>query len=185
MAGAEVKAFVDIGSGLGIQNLQAGWSLGIPSRGVEIMKPRHYVAQALREGVLESLRRDPPDDTLVDLYLGDFSCALTKDEHTGERDEQLRTWLLFEDKPTETQKGLVVFVNNAEEVFAARSNQNAKGVCLDAYLARLFGNMQVGGRMVTLTDVSGHLTQSTEWFQRDVVSAFGFCICAIQKISSV
>ena len=38
----------------------------------------------------------------------------------------------------------------------------------DAHLANLFANMQVGGRMVTLTDVSRHLCQSSEWFSRDV-----------------
>ena len=38
----------------------------------------------------------------------------------------------------------------------------------DAHLATLFANMQVGGRMVTLTDVSRHLCQSSDWFRRDV-----------------
>lgn len=41
----------------------------------------------------------------------------------------------------------------------------------DAHLANLFANMQVGGRMVTLTDVSRHLCQSSEWFRRDVFNS--------------
>mmetsp|Transcript_21590 Transcript_21590/g.46973 ORF Transcript_21590/g.46973 Transcript_21590/m.46973 type:complete len:761 (-) Transcript_21590:168-2450(-) len=168
LSGAKVKAFVDIGHGIGIQVLQSGWALGIPARGVEIMKDRHLIADAIKEGVLESLRNDPPDGTMAELELADFSCAVIPDKETNNRDEKLRSFLLFEDKPNEVQKGLVIFINNAEEVFAARSNQTAAGICLDAHLAKLFANMQIGGRMVTLTDVSCHLTQSTEWFQHDV-----------------
>ncbi|KAL7530782.1 hypothetical protein ACHAXR_003673 [Thalassiosira sp. AJA248-18] len=164
----EIKAFVDIGHGIGIQVLQAGWSLGVPARGVEIMKNRHLIATAIQEGVLEILRNDPPDSTMVDLKLADFSWAIVPNKKSGRRDEELRRFLLMQDKSELVQKGLVIFINNAEEVFAARSNLSAKGVCLDAHLANLFANMKVGGRMVTLTDVSSHLNQSSEWFRRDV-----------------
>jgi hypothetical protein len=60
----------------------------------------------------------------------------------------------------------VVFINNAEEVFAARSNQKDGGASLDSHLAALFANLRVGGRMVTLTDISCHLSLSSPWFSR-------------------
>jgi len=166
--GAKIKAFIDIGHGMGIQVLQAGWSLGVPARGVEIMKDRHLIAQAIEREVLDNLGPDYPDATLVQLKHADFSRAILPDKKTNERDEELRKFLLFQDKSQEFQTGLVIFINNAEEVFAARSNQKNGGASLDSYLANLFAHMEIGGRMVTLMDVSPHLTQSSEWFRRDV-----------------
>ena len=66
-----------------------------------------------------------------------------------------------------TQEGLVIFVNNAEDVFGARSNDNGQGVALDYRLAQLFAQMQRGGRIVTLTDISSHCS-SSDWFTRTV-----------------
>jgi hypothetical protein len=123
------------------------------------------------EGMIRDLLKDdPPDSTAVVLKNDDFSHAFVPDAETRCRDEALRSFLLFAEPsiPMEVQRGLVIFINNAEEVFGSRSNQNAKGQDLDSSLARLFANMQVGGRMVTLTDISCNLTQSTEWFRRDV-----------------
>ena len=157
LPGAQVKAFVDIGHGIGIQCLQAGWALGKPSRGVEIMLDRHEISEVIQNGVLESLRSDPPDNSLIELKKADFSVAVVADETTGIRDEGLRRFLLFQDKSKDVQKGMVIFANNARDVFGARSNQGKKAGFLDTYLANLFANMQVGGRMVTLTDISCHL----------------------------
>jgi len=135
------------------------------------MKGRHHVAEQLMEGMIRDLLKDdPPDSTAVVLKNVDFSHAIKPDAETGRRDEALRSFLLFAEPsiPIEVQRGLVIFINNAEEVFGPRSNQNAKGQDLDSFLSRLFANMQVGGRMVTLTDISCNLTQSSEWFRRDV-----------------
>jgi hypothetical protein len=169
LPGAKITAFVDIGHGMGIQVLQAGWSHGVPARGVEIMKGRHVVAEELMKGIIGNLCGDPPDSTAVVLKNVDFSHAIVLDSE-GRRDEELRQFLLFAEPsiPMEVQKGLVIFINNAEQVFGPRSNQNAKGQDLDSFLARLFANMQVGGRIVTLTDISCNLTRSTDWFRRDV-----------------
>jgi hypothetical protein len=169
---AKINAFVDIGHGLGIQVLQAGWSLGVQARGVEIMEDRHRASELIRQGVLESLRDDPPDDGAVELRWRNFRYAV----ETATRDEELRTYLLLKDRSMTVQKGLVIFVNNAWEVFSARSNLSAKDVDLDALLARLFASMQIGGRMVTLYDVSCHLT-STEWFRRDIFESGTNAVC--------
>lgn len=45
--GRKIKAFVDIGHGLGIQVMQVGLCLGVPSRGVELMRNRHMLAKEL------------------------------------------------------------------------------------------------------------------------------------------
>ena len=166
-AGAKITAFVDIGHGIGIQVLQAGWSHGVPARGVEIMKGRHLVAEELLRGALDDLRSDPPNWDAVRLINADFSRAVAPDA-SGRIDDGLRRFLLFEDGSSRERRGLVIFVNNAEGVFGLRSNQNAKGQDLNSYLARLFGRMEIGGRMVTLEDITLHLTRETEWFRRDV-----------------
>lgn len=161
LEGAEIKAFLDIGHGIGIQVIQAGWSQSVPSRGVEIVKDRHLISELIREGVVERLRSDPPDSTKAELRLNDFVPAIT------EGDKKLLDFLLFKNKPLDTQEGLVIFVNNAEDVFGARSNDNGQGVALDYRLAQLFAQMQVGGRIVTLTDISSHC-QNSNWFTRTV-----------------
>lgn len=130
------------------------------------MELRHLCAEFIRDGVLESLRRDPPDNSLVELRFEDFSRAFVPNKETGMHNEELRRFLLFRDKSEEVQKGLVIFINNAMEVFAARSCQMKDTPCLDSFLAQLFANMKVGGRVVTLTDISGFL--SGDWFRRDV-----------------
>ena len=164
-----IRAHVDIGHGIGIQVLQAGLGLGIVSRGVEIMKGRQLVAEGIREDLLTCLRRDPPDMSRIEMHHKDFSRACLPDDETWKCDEWLRTHLLCRDLSEEEQKGLVIFVNNAREIFAARSC-NTRGISapLDAHLAELFGNMKVGGRMVTLEDISSHLHQNANWYRKDV-----------------
>ena len=125
--------------------MQTGWTLDVCSRGIELMKGRHNIAQFIYDGGIDGLRKDPPDSTKVDLRLGDLVHCVLPPPGKKERDEELRRFVLFEDKP-EVQKGLVIFANNAEDVFAARSNDSGKGACLDEHLAELFGNMMVGGR---------------------------------------
>ena len=43
----KIKAFVDVGHGIGIQVLQAALCLGVPSRGVELMPLRQFIARRL------------------------------------------------------------------------------------------------------------------------------------------
>ncbi|EJK69100.1 hypothetical protein THAOC_09680 [Thalassiosira oceanica] len=169
---APIKAFLDIGHGLGIQVLQMGWSHGVLSRGCEIMKGRNTLAKhIMRDGLLDWTRGDPCDINNVDLRWLDFSSAFNADNETGLVDIDTREFLLFQDQQDEVQKGLVVFVNNAEDVFGPRSNQGSDVTSLDCHLAELFANLQVGGRIVTLTDVSQYLELKPEvgkWYTKHV-----------------
>eukprot|EP00985_Skeletonema_marinoi_P020582 scaffold12293_cov120-Skeletonema_marinoi.AAC.1 len=130
------------------------------------MEGRHEIAQVICQGVIEELRSDPPDSTKVDLRLENLVHCVLPPPGKSERDEELRRFVLFQDKPEAIQKGLVIFANNAEDVFAARSNDSGSGACLDEHLAELFGNMKVGGRCVTLTDIRCHLTSKDDarWY---------------------
>lgn len=169
---APIKAFLDIGHGLGIQVLQMGWSHGVLSRGCEIMKGRDTLSKhIMRDGLLDWTRNDPCDLNTVDLRWLDFSRAFDADKETGLVDIDTREFLLFQDQPDELQKGLVVFVNNAEDVFGPRANQGSDVTSLDSHLAELFANMQVGGRIVTLTDISQYLKlkpEDSNWYTKHV-----------------
>jgi len=165
--GSKITAFVDIGHGIGLQVMQAGWTLDVCSRGIELMEGRHEIAQVIYDGVIDELRDDPPDSTKVDLRLDNLVHCVLPPPGKSERNEELRRFVLFLDKPEAIQKGLVIFANNAEDVFAARSNDSGNGACLDEHLAELFGNMKVGGRIVTLTDIRCHLTSKDDarWYR--------------------
>ncbi len=162
----KITALTDIGHGIGLQVMQAGWTLDVDSRGIELMKGRHEIAQVIYDGVIDGLRNDPPDSTRVDLRLDNLVHCVFPPPGKSERDEELRRFVLFQDKPESIQKGLVIFANNAMDVFAARSNDSGSGACLDEHLAELFGNMKVGGRCVTLTDIRCHLTSRDDarWY---------------------
>jgi len=165
--GSKITAFVDIGHGIGLQVMQAGWTLDVCSRGIELMEGRHEIAQVIYDGVIDELRDDPPDSTKVDLRLDNLVHCVLPPPGKSERNEELRRFVLFQDKSEKIQKGLVIFANNAEDVFAARSNDSGNGACLDEHLAELFGNMKVGGRIVTLTDIRCHLTSKDDarWYR--------------------
>jgi hypothetical protein len=165
LLGSKITAFVDIGHGIGIQVMQAGWSLDVYSRGIELMEERNKIAELISFGVIAELS-DPPNETKVKFRLEDLRHCILPPPGMSERNEELREFVLFRDKPETMQKGLVIFANNAEDVFAARSNDKGCGASLDEHLAEIFGNMKVGGRMVTLTDIRVHLTSKddSKWY---------------------
>ena len=179
-----ITAFVDIGHGLGIQVLQCGLGLGVPSRGVEIMSERHLIADVFRTGLPDALPPgDRPDLSHIELRCADFTKAVLpppgeeeKEEEDekgvgrGSRDNGLRDFLLCRDLDATAREGMVLFANNACEIFAGRSN-NGRDPPLDAHLAELFGNLPVGGRLVTLEDVSGHLHRSANWYSTEVLDS--------------
>ncbi len=79
------------------------------------------------------MRKDPPDETKCDFRQEDLTNAGCMG---SERDEELRQYLLFQDKSETIQQGLVIFVNNAEEVFASRANDTGCGASLDEHIGK-------------------------------------------------
>ena len=112
------------------------------------MRGRNSLAKhIMRDGLLDWTRSDPCDQNKVDLRWLDFSSAFEADRETGLVDIDAREFLLFQDQPDEVQKGLLVFVNNAEDVFGPRS-QGSDVTSLDSHLAELFANLQVCFRAI-------------------------------------
>jgi hypothetical protein len=131
--GSKITAFVDIGHGIGIQVMMAAWSLNVFARGIELMEERNEIAKLIRDGIIDETRQDPPDETKCDFRQEDLMNAGCMG---SERDEELRQYLLFQDKPVAIQQGLVIFVNNAEEVFASRANDTGCGASLDEHIGK-------------------------------------------------
>lgn len=159
-----------------MQVLQAGLVYGFKSRGVEIMPKRCMLANELLQAFIDYFRNDPPDVSKIQMLQGDFARGFPDGmPGTGESDFAMRNFLLCTDLSLSEQKSLVVFVNNAEHVFDARSNDSAKSRSLDSYLGELFGNMQVGVRFATLTSLVKCFDRGG-WFRQDVIHLKPDCV---------
>jgi hypothetical protein len=136
------------------------------------------MANELLQAFKECFCHDPSfDATKVEMLQGNFARAFPDGvpRKNGQLDDKLRTFLLFLDKTEAEQKGLVVFANNAEDVFDARSNDSADSRSLDSFLAELFGNVKVGVRFVTLTSLTKNLERGG-WWREDVLGLKAGCV---------
>ncbi|KAL7469145.1 hypothetical protein ACHAXS_009419 [Conticribra weissflogii] len=181
--GREIKAFVDIGHGLGIQVMQVGLCLGVHSRGVELMKNRHMLAKQLESDLKNEFSAYSFEK--IELEMCDFTHAFLPNKKTKyktdneismspcrfseydslKRNVALRRFLMCKDLSDDEQKHLVVFGNNFNGVFGTRAGK-PDVPSLDQHLAEMFANMEVGGRIVTLEDLSPLFSRNS-WFRRD------------------
>ena len=189
--GKRLGAFVDIGHGIGTTVMHAGLTRRVVARGIEIMEKRHHVAEQLLEGLKADLCHNMDfDSTLVELRRGDFTWAVEPSDTAGQeqhnvygsryeefvemddsnRNINLRNYLLCADLPKEDRECMVIFVNNFNDIFGARSVKTGKPT-LDVQLTELFANMEPGGRMVTLGDITQHLPPNASWYTREVMTS--------------
>jgi len=137
---AAPHVFLDIGSGIGTLALQAAATRGCRARGLELMAGRMRIAEELRGGLAAAVRGvdgavDGADlQRRIELRRGDLTDPAHLDFLTGVD---------------------VIFVNNYECIFAARSGGGTKAASLDDHVAALFSKMAVGGRCVTLEPLYG------------------------------
>lgn len=130
------EIFLDIGHGIGNATLQAAFTIGCESRGIEIVPERCRIAEQFRDILLESVDIVANEEHGRRRKLGkiEFREGCLKDpEH--------RQFISESD---------VVFVNNAHEIFGARSVADTGSATLDTHVGSLFGLMKPGARMVTL-----------------------------------
>lgn len=118
-----------------------------------------------------------PDGSKIRLLQGDFARSFPDGakNQNGEPDELIRNFLLCNDLSCAEQKHLVVFINNAEDVFASRSNDSSDSRSLDSFLAELLGNLRVGVRFVTFTSVSKYM-ERIDWWREDVLELEPGCV---------
>eukprot|EP00980_Cylindrotheca_fusiformis_P020452 scaffold7504_cov97-Cylindrotheca_fusiformis.AAC.5 len=124
--------FLDIGHGIGNACIQAAFTFGCESRGIEVVYDRNAVAEVFRDS-LESRNKQLPVSRLVGQII------LTHGRLEDEKHQQFLT------------KGVTrAYVNNFNGVFAERSSKGNQKWFLDDYVAGLFALMASGTTMVTL-----------------------------------
>jgi hypothetical protein len=158
-----------------VQVLQAGLVYGVKARGIEIMSKRFMIADELLKASVAYFRTNPPDASKVRMLQGDFARGFPDGRTVGQADPLIRDFLLCGDLSEEERKGLVIFVNNAEAVFDARSNYNGKSLSLDAFLAELFGNLPVGVCFVTFSSLTKYFERK-DWWSQDVFELEEDCV---------
>lgn len=135
--------FVDIGHGIGNTVLQAAYTVGCESRGIELVTDRNSIArqfQANIEGQLSILRKV---GDIRSSRVGSVSMLRGRLEEYSHRDFLSK----YKDSGTGSMK---VFVNNFNRVFSERSSKANQKYSLDDFIAGLFALMKPGSVLVTL-----------------------------------
>jgi len=130
--------FIDIGHGVGSISLQAAYTKGCEARGIEIHSDRFTISKQLK-AELEDLRDlEKQQDLNNDDYRNVGNVKFIEGDFSNKCHEEFIT------------QANKIFVNNAEDIFGARCDQQ---ITLDDHLARLFTKMKAGTIMVTLTQL--------------------------------
>jgi hypothetical protein len=160
--------FADFGHGIGNACLQASYSIGCETKGIELVSARYFVSEALNRALdkatrVESLSNVSTPGALFKASLdGDahrlmhhlflqqlkpemmnFAAGRVGLKHGRIEDPKHRDWLTDVD---------AVFVNNFNEVFGRRSTYATKRT-IDDYIAALFAKMKPGSAMVTMEPI--------------------------------
>lgn len=141
------------------------------------MPNRFLLAEELLNAFVAYFRESPPDISNIRMMQRDFSRGFPDGipGGTGEPDMDVRNFLLCNDLSDTDQKGLVVFINNAESVFDARSNDSGQSRSLDSFAAEYFGNVKVGVRFVTMTSLAKYF-ERRDWWREDVLELSPPCV---------
>ena len=129
--------FLDIGHGLGNMVLQAAYTVGCQSRGIEAVGDRHSKAEIYkgRMNEIHNLYNKERDGKK-------YHVGTVQMHHGSLEDPKLFTFL--------TKCIDVAFCNNFNETFGQKVNRSGQRYSLDDYIAGLFSQYQTGAIMVTL-----------------------------------
>ncbi|KAL7572814.1 hypothetical protein ACA910_014670 [Epithemia clementina (nom. ined.)] len=127
--------FVDIGHGIGNAVLQAAYTIGCESRGIEVVEERHAFSCYFQEEIAKTVGMPSSSDGKL--------CDVTLKRGRLEAPE-------FQDFLTYSGSHVIkAFCNNFNEVFGSRSVQNPGQVTLDDCVAGLFASMKEGSKLAT------------------------------------
>ena len=128
--------FLDIGHGIGNTVFHSALCVGCESRGIEVVKSRHAIAEVFHSQIANAHQVRHPERVIgkIDLRLGQLE------------DPQHREFLT---------KGVTrAYVNNFNGVFAERSAKNHQKWFLDDYIAGIFALLAPGAIMITFHPLS-------------------------------
>lgn len=142
-------SFVDLGSGIGSLVLQAAYTIGCPSRGIEIVKGRHEAALELQEYTVNRIQ----DLNLSGIHPGTvvfFNQDLISQDASSVLQEAIR------DAVSSSGGGkLKAFVNNYEGIMGDRSPGARTGMSPENYIAGQFASWPPGSQLVTISPLRG------------------------------
>jgi Histone methylation protein DOT1 len=142
-------SFVDLGSGIGSLVLQAAYTIGCPSRGIEIVKGRHEAALELQEytvGRVEELN-------LCGIHPGTV-VFVNQDLISQDASSVLQEAIRDAISPSRGGK-LKAFVNNYEGIMGDRSPGARTGMSPEHYIAGQFASWPPGSQLVTISPLRG------------------------------
>ena len=143
--------FVDVGHGIGNAVLQAAYTVGCESRGIEVVGDRNFIALRFKHELDELLR-------IRRVVFDDMRGSLVGEVHLKHGRLELPDSREFITNPGRRTKA---FVNNFDGVFAERSSKPGQKYHLDHFIAGLFAVMEPGSIMVTLHPLTlGHSLES-------------------------
>ena len=137
----ESDVFVDIGHGIGNTLLQASYTYGCESRGIEVVKTRNYLAEQFKAN-LEAQYRNHNEHNQPPAKIGKVTFR-----HGRLEQPKFREFLTDCNKSNGVIKALA---NNFNGVFADRCAKVNQNYFLDHYISGLFTMMKPGSILITL-----------------------------------
>jgi len=131
--------FIDVGHGIGVASLQAAYTRGCESRGIELINDRFVISEQIKD-IMISITCNTENKESSAKYLNRGKVGEVSFIH-GDFTKRIHS-----DYITTATK---VLVNNCHGVFAHRSCKNGSAH-LDDYIGTLFAMMKPGSIMVTL-----------------------------------
>jgi Histone methylation protein DOT1 len=142
--------FVDIGHGVGIVALQAAYTIGCESRGIEVVGARNVIAESILASV------DAIKNVHCNVFEHNFTVGNVEFRQGRLEDPNHQAFLIsppaFDTSIAdgEYRGATKALVNNFNGVFAERSAKPGQTTYLDHYIAAMFALMVPGSILVTL-----------------------------------
>jgi len=156
--------FIDVGHGIGLISLQAAFTVGCESRGIEVDETRHLIAKLLEQSFQHQLEKHhkgrdnrETDVGAVRLERGElqspaFRDFLTKVEYSQSDRHENGDFAVNENSDRRRRGGVIkAFCNNYGQNFKDKASKSIGQLyCLDDFVAGLFASMSPGSVLVTL-----------------------------------
>lgn len=130
--------FVDLGHGIGNTCLQAAYTIGCHSKGIELVDARYFSSEAFNRCLAKAanIKRERRP------HQWNHKAGLIELRHGRLEDPVYHEWL--------TARVHHVFVNNFADVFGERSAPKKTTITVDSRIAAMFATMKPGSVMVTM-----------------------------------
>jgi len=135
------EIFLDIGHGLGNAVIQASFTIGCESRGIEVVPERCRMAELFRELMMERVEEIGMEESFCRPKIGKIE--LREGSVTNPQNQSFLT------------TADVVLVNNSDGIFGVRSGDMEGKPTVDAYVAGIFAQLKPLSRLIAFHPLLG------------------------------